>query len=121
LVCGLLATFLQWFFDPNLAIPVVGASGAIAGVLAAYFFLYPMERVVVWIPILFLPIIIHVPAITFLGLWVLVQLHSATTAMLFEGTAVDVAWWAHLGGFTAGSILYRWFLHKEPVEKNELF
>lgn len=121
LVCGLLATFLQWLFDPNLAIPVVGASGAIAGILAAYFFLYPMERVVVWIPILFLPIVIHVPAITFLGLWVLVQLHSATTAMLFEGTAVDVAWWAHLGGFTAGSILYRWFLRKESVEKNELF
>ncbi|MGZ8919218.1 MAG: rhomboid family intramembrane serine protease, partial [Methylobacter sp.] len=50
LVCGLLATILQWYFDPTLAIPVVGASGAIAGVLAAYFFLYPLERVVVWVP-----------------------------------------------------------------------
>jgi membrane associated rhomboid family serine protease len=120
LMCGLLATFLQWHFDPNLTIPVVGASGAIAGVLAAYFFLYPMERVVVWIPILFLPIIIHVPAIAFLGLWVMVQLHSATTAMLFEGTAVDVAWWAHLGGFAAGSILYRIFLRKQLTEKNEI-
>lgn len=121
LLCGLLATFLQWFFDPNLAIPVVGASGAIAGVLAAYFFLYPLERVVVWIPILFLPIVIHVPAVAFLGLWVLVQLHSATTAMLFGGVAVDVAWWAHLGGFIAGSILYRWFLRKNPTEKDDLF
>ncbi|MCK9620452.1 MAG: rhomboid family intramembrane serine protease [Methylobacter sp.] len=123
-VCGLLATFLQWLFDPNLAIPVVGASGAIAGVLAAYFFLYPLERVVVWIPILFLPIVIHVPAIGFLGLWILVQLHSATTAMIFGGVAVDVAWWAHLGGFIAGSVLYRFFLRKnEPdqAEKNELF
>jgi len=121
LVCGLLATFLQWLFDPNLAIPVVGASGAIAGVLAAYFFLYPLERVVVWVPILFLPIVIHVPAIAFLGLWVLVQLHSATTAMLFEGVAVDVAWWAHLGGFIAGSALYRLFIRKDQAEKNELF
>ncbi|WP_340123011.1 rhomboid family intramembrane serine protease [Methylobacter svalbardensis] len=121
LMCGLLATFLQWFFDPNLAIPVVGASGAIAGVLAAYFFLYPLERVVVWIPILFLPIVIHVPAVAFLGLWVLVQLHSATTAMLFKDVAaIDVAWWAHLGGFIAGSILYRLFLRKEQAEKNEL-
>jgi len=123
-ICGLLATFLQWLFDPNLAIPVVGASGAIAGVLAAYFFLYPLERVVVWIPILFLPIVIHVPAIGFLGLWILVQLHSATTAMIFGGVAVDVAWWAHLGGFIAGSVLYRFFLRKnEPdqAEKNELF
>ncbi len=121
LVCGLLATFLQWLFDPNLAIPVVGASGAIAGVLAAYFFLYPLERVVVWVPILFLPIVIHVPAIAFLGLWVLIQLHSATTAMLFGGVAVDVAWWAHLGGFITGSVLYRLFLRKDPAEKNELF
>jgi membrane associated rhomboid family serine protease len=121
LVCGLLATFLQWFFDPNLAIPVVGASGAIAGILAAYFFLYPLERVVVWIPILFLPIVVHIPAIAFLGLWVLIQLHSATTAMLFGGEAVDVAWWAHLGGFIAGSMLYRLFLRKESGEKNEIF
>jgi membrane associated rhomboid family serine protease len=124
LLCGLLATFLQWFFDPNLAIPVVGASGAIAGVLAAYFFLYPLERVIVWVPILFLPIVIHVPAIAFLGLWVIIQLHSATTAMLFGGVVVDVAWWAHLGGFIAGTFLYRLFLRKEPEdpsEKNELF
>ena len=121
LICGLLATFLQWFFDPMLTIPVVGASGAIAGVLAAYFFLYPLERVVVWVPILFLPIVVHVPAIAFLGLWVLIQLHSATTAMLFEGTAVDVAWWAHLGGFIAGSVLYRLFLRQGQPEKNDLF
>ncbi len=120
LICGLLATFLQWFFDPNLAIPVVGASGAIAGVLAAYFFLYPLERVVIWVPIFFLPIVIHVPAITFLGLWVIFQLYSATTAMIFEGTVVDVAWWAHLGGFVAGGVLYRLFLRKGPAEKNEL-
>lgn len=121
LICGLLATFLQWFFDPFLAIPVVGASGAIAGVLAAYFFIYPLERVVVWVPILFLPIVIHVPAITFLGLWMLVQLYSATTAMLFGGVAVDVAWWAHLGGFITGTLLYRFFVRKGQAEKNELF
>ncbi|HEY8220248.1 MAG TPA: rhomboid family intramembrane serine protease, partial [Methylobacter sp.] len=121
LVCGLLATFLQWLFDPNLAIPVVGASGAIAGVLAAYFFLYPLERVVVWVPVFFLPLVIHVPAIAFLGLWVLIQLHSATTAMIFGGVAVDVAWWAHLGGFIAGSALYRLFLRKDQTEKNDSF
>ncbi|MDD5579484.1 MAG: rhomboid family intramembrane serine protease [Methylobacter sp.] len=120
LLCGLLATFLQWYFAPTLAIPVVGASGAIAGVLAAYFFLYPLERVVIWVPILFLPILIHVPAIAFLGLWIIIQLHNATTSILFEGVTVDVAWWAHLGGFIAGSILYRLFLRKEQIQKNEL-
>ncbi|CAA9892699.1 Membrane associated rhomboid family serine protease [Candidatus Methylobacter favarea] len=120
LMCGLLATILQWYFDPTLAIPVVGASGAIAGVLAAYFFLYPLERVVVWVPILFLPVLIHVPAIAFLGLWIIIQLHNATTSLLFEGVTVDVAWWAHLGGFIAGSVLYRLFLRKDPLKKNEL-
>jgi len=117
LLCGLFATFLQWYFDPSLAIPVVGASGAIAGVLAAYFFLYPFARVVVWIPILFLPIVIHIPAIAFLGLWVIIQLHSATTSVLFEGVTVDQAWWAHLGGFIAGSLLYRLFLNRDWTEE----
>ena len=118
LLCGLFATFLQWYFDPGLAIPVVGASGAIAGVLAAYFFLYPFARVVVWIPIFFLPIVIHIPAIAFLGVWVIIQLHSATTSLLFEGGAMDMAWWAHLGGFIAGSLLYRLFLNRDWKEEN---
>ncbi|MGR9115190.1 MAG: rhomboid family intramembrane serine protease [Gammaproteobacteria bacterium] len=109
LICGLLATGLQWYFDPHLAIPVVGASGAIAGVLGAYFFLYPYARVILWVPFFF-PVVIHVPAIGFLGLWVIIQLHKAMTAVVFEGVTVDVAWWAHLGGFIAGLLLYRFFL-----------
>ncbi len=113
LVCGFFATLLQWYFDPTLDIPVIGASGAIASVLAAYFFLYPMERVVVFFP----PMIFHVPAIAFLGVWVLLQLHNATTAMIFEETPINVAWWAHLGGFVAGGALYRLFIKK----KNEVF
>ncbi|MDP2903363.1 MAG: rhomboid family intramembrane serine protease [Methylovulum sp.] len=118
LTCGVFATILQWYFDPTLTIPVVGASGAIAGVLAAYFFLYPLERVVVWIPIFFLPVVIHVPAIAFLGLWIILQLHNATTSLVFDNVPVDVAWWAHLGGFIAGSLLYRFFIRQEnPQEK----
>jgi membrane associated rhomboid family serine protease len=116
-ICGAFATFLQWYFDPMLTIPVVGASGAIAGVLAAYFFLYPLERVIVWVPLFFLPIVIHVPAIAFLGLWIIFQLHNATTSLVFEGGTVDVAWWAHLGGFIAGSVLYRFFLKTGHREK----
>ena len=114
LICGLLATGLQWYFDPYLAIPVVGASGAIAGVLGAYFFLYPYARVVLCFPF-FIPIVFHVPAIAFLGLWVIIQLHKAMTAVVFKGVTVDVAWWAHLGGFIAGLLLYRFFLRKGPT------
>lgn len=113
LVCGIMATSMQWFFDPGLAIPVIGASGAIAGVLAAYYFLYPLARVVVWIPLFFLPIVIHVPAIAFLGLWVIIQLHDATSSVFINDAKVNVALWAHLGGFIAGSLLYRFFLKKQ--------
>jgi membrane associated rhomboid family serine protease len=113
LLCGVFATLLQWYFDPLLDIPVIGASGAIAGVLAAYFFLYPLERVVVFFP----PMLFHVPAIAFLGLWIILQVDNATTSIIFEGITIGVAWWAHLGGFVAGSVLYRVFL---KGKKNEL-
>lgn len=112
LVCGGCATLLQWYFDPLLDIPVIGASGAIAGVLAAYFFLYPLESVIVFFP----PMVFQIPAIAFLGVWVLLQLHNATTSIIFEGTTIDVAWWAHLGGFVAGSVLYRLFLKDKKNE-----
>ncbi|MEI8208197.1 MAG: rhomboid family intramembrane serine protease [Methylococcales bacterium] len=113
LVCGVFATFLQWYFDPMLDIPVIGASGAIAGVLAAYFFLYPFEQVIVFFP----PIVINIPAITFLGLWVLLQLDNATTSVLSEAPTITVAWWAHLGGFAAGSVLYRLFLKNKKNDE----
>ncbi|WP_394754755.1 rhomboid family intramembrane serine protease [Crenothrix sp.] len=111
LICGFFASILQWYFDPMLAIPVVGASGAIAGVLAAYFFLYPLERVILFL----FPILVPVPAIAFLGIWVMIQLHDATTSVLFEGGTIDVAWWAHIGGFITGCILYRLFLKEQKV------
>jgi membrane associated rhomboid family serine protease len=110
LLCGLASMAMQWYFVPHYTVPILGASGAIAGVLAAYFFLYPYARVVIWVPILLLPIFIEIPAIAFLGGWVIWQLYQATTLIVFHDTEVSVAWWAHLGGFIAGGILYRWFL-----------
>lgn len=118
LLCGLIATVTQWIFDPQLTSPVVGASGAIAGVLGAYFFLFPYARVVIWIPFLLLPIFAEVPAIAFLGFWVIIQLHEATTSVVF-GAPTDVAWWAHLGGFIAGVVLYPLFLIKEETQETE--
>jgi membrane associated rhomboid family serine protease len=111
LLCGLIATVLQWYAAPTLTIPVVGASGAIAGVLAAYYFLYPYERVIVF----FFPIVLQVPAVLFLGLWVIFQLYHITSARFVEGITMDSAWWAHLGGFIAGAVLYRFFLRKDEA------
>jgi membrane associated rhomboid family serine protease len=109
LFCGAIATILQWYFVQDLPIPVVGASGAIAGILAAYYFMYPLEKVILWFPFL-VPILIPVPAIAFLGIWVMMQLHNATEAAFFTHHTAGVAWWAHLGGFIAGCVCYRWFL-----------
>lgn len=110
LLCGVIAMLIQWFFSPELAIPVVGASGAIAGILGAYFFLFPYARVVIWIPVLLLPIFVEIPAIAFLGFWMILQLQEATTSILFAGESTGVAWWAHIGGFISGAILHRLFL-----------
>jgi membrane associated rhomboid family serine protease len=109
LLGGAFATVLQWYFGQSQVIPVIGASGAIAGVLAAYYFLYPLERVIVWIPFIY-PILLPIPAIAFLGLWVMLQLHNATEVAFFTHQSVNVAWWAHLGGFFAGGFLYRFFV-----------
>jgi membrane associated rhomboid family serine protease len=114
ILCGAAATLLQWYFDPDNVIPVIGASGAIAGVLAAYFFLYPLECVIVWIPFIY-PILLPIPAIAFLGLWVMLQLHNATETIFFTGVAANVAWWAHLGGFISGCLCHRWFLRDELI------
>jgi membrane associated rhomboid family serine protease len=119
LCCGLFATFTQWYFDKELVHPVVGASGAIAGILGAYFFLYPYARIVIWFPFLFLPIFFELPAISFLGFWIIMQAYKAMTVLVFEGAVADVAWWAHLGGFVAGGFLYPLFLKNQ--DSNEDF
>ncbi len=115
ILCGLIATYVQWYFSQNLVVPVVGASGAIAGVLGAYFFRFPYARVVILVPILFFPLFFEIPAIAFLGVWVIMQLHEISTAAMFSEMATQSAWWAHLGGFAAGALLHPAFIDKPEV------
>ncbi|MGZ4959691.1 MAG: rhomboid family intramembrane serine protease [Methylomonas sp.] len=118
LVCGLLATYAQWYFSKNLVVPVVGASGAIAGVLGAYFVRFPYARVVILIPILFFPFFFEIPAIAFLGVWLIMQLQEISTAAMF-GITTGSAWWAHLGGFVVGAFLHPLFIGKVvEIEEN---
>ncbi len=114
LLCGVIASYTQWYFAQNLVVPVVGASGAIAGVLGAYFFRFPYARVVILVPILFFPFFFEIPAIAFLGLWVIMQLQEVTTAAAM-GASTGSAWWAHLGGFVAGLVLHRLFIKKSSL------
>jgi membrane associated rhomboid family serine protease len=103
LLCGLAAAALQTFFDPDSIVPMVGASGAIGGVMGAYVLLYPRVHVHMLLILGFYVTTIAVPAIFMLGYWFLVQLVSGWTSIGAEGGGV--AFWAHVGGFVAGAVL----------------
>ena len=100
LMCGLLAGFTHVYLHPNSPVPTIGASGAIAGVLGAYFISYPGARVLCLVFIFIFITFIRIPAFILLGFWFLMQLLSGTA----EGHS-NVAWWAHIGGFVAGMVL----------------
>lgn len=106
LLCGLGALFVHVITNADSIIPVVGASGAIAGVMGAYFFLYPHAKIVTFLPILIIPFIVEIPALFYLGAWFLTQIFSG---MLSPSGGGGVAWWAHIGGFVAGMLLLRFF------------
>ena len=99
---GLAASGVHLASDPSSPIPTIGASGAIAGVMGAYFLMYPRSKVLTLVPIFFFIQIIVLPAPLFLGVWFLLQLLQGTVAS-FAMTATGVAWWAHIGGFVAGA------------------
>jgi membrane associated rhomboid family serine protease len=105
LICGALAALCQALPDLRSTVPMVGASGAVSGVLGAYFVLYPRARVLVAMPFM----LTHVPALVMLCLWFAGQL---ARSLLIEPGAVGVAFAAHVGGFAAGAILVRWFLRE---------
>jgi membrane associated rhomboid family serine protease len=112
LLSGLIAVYVQWYFSQDLVIPVVGASGAIYGVLGAYCF---RVRASVTVPIPFYPLSFQIPVVALLGLWVIFQLWDMSTAAIFAGMATQTAWWSHLGGFVAGAALHWFFIDKPQV------
>ncbi len=101
LLCGTAAALAQTITAPDSVVPMVGASGAIAGVMGAYFVLYPKSRIVTLVTLVFFFQVIEVPAIYFLGIWFVMQFLSGVGSI---GTAATggVAVWAHVGGFLAG-------------------
>jgi membrane associated rhomboid family serine protease len=107
LLCGVIAMSTQVAIYPASNVPTVGASGAIAGVLGAYFLLYPRARVLTW----FFVFVLYLPAWIVLGEWIVIQFLNGT-AMLSMNPGRDVggvAFWAHVGGFVAGMVLIKIF------------
>ena len=112
LLTGAAASLTHVLFNPASRLPTVGASGAISGVLGAYLVLFPAARVVTLIPVFFLPWFVEIPAIIYLGMWFLSQLFNGLFSLAATGvigTYGGVAWWAHVGGFTAGLLLVKFF------------
>ncbi len=113
LLCGLAAALTHVFFNPDSPVPTIGASGAISGVLGAYLILYPTARVITLIPIFFLPWLVEVPALVYLGVWFLSQLLNGALAIIMDAQGFGgVAWWAHAGGFVAGIVLVGLFIQR---------
>lgn len=104
---GIFAGMAHLLLFPNSTVPVVGASGAVAGLMGAFLFLFPAAKIYVLVPILFLVDIWKLPAIIYLPLWFLSELFSGTIALLAPGFS-GIAFWAHIGGFMAGIALLYW-------------
>ena len=111
LLCGLAAAALQVWFNPSSAVPMVGASGAIGGVMGAYVLLYPRVKVHMLIFLGFFVTTFAVPAMFMVGYWFLVQLIGGFGSLGAQGGGV--AFWAHIGGFVAGALLIPLF--RDPV------
>jgi len=114
LLCGLAAAATQSLINPSSAVPMVGASGAISGVMGAYVVLYPRVRVHMLVVLVVFVTRIVVPAYLMLGYWFLLQLVGGTAAQGEGG----VAFWAHVGGFVAGAALIMLFRDQELVARH---
>ncbi len=110
LLCGLLASFAHFYFNLTSTIPSLGASGAIAGVIGGYVMLFPHARIIIMVPILFIPFFFEVPALVYALVWYFTQVLQGTSSLLQPQMGGGVAWWAHVGGFLAGLLLIRFFI-----------
>ena len=115
LLSGIAGNILQYAFTPNSIIPILGASGAISGVLASYLVLFPTAKIRTFIILIFFFSITEIPALIYIAYWFILQLFSGIASIpgIQNG---GVAFWAHVGGFLAGLYLARRF--KNGTKKN---
>jgi membrane associated rhomboid family serine protease len=114
LVCGIVAAMAQIAANPASAVPTVGASGAISGIMGAYLVLYPRVRVYTLVPLGFFITTVALPAWFMLVFWALIQIASGVTAIGGEDKG-GVAFWAHVGGFVAGMVLIKLFARSDHL------
>jgi membrane associated rhomboid family serine protease len=106
LLMGIISGLAQVAFDPGSNVPIIGASGAVAGILGAYLVSCPRARVLALVPIFIVFTVAELPAVVFLGFWFLLQLFQGVASI---GVDVSIAWWAHIAGFIGGMTLVAFF------------
>jgi len=112
IICGFIGALIQAFMFPKSFVPAIGASGAIAGVLGAYWVLFPKAKIITLIPLVFVPWFIEIPAVFYLGIWLISQIYFGISSLPSSGVMGGVAWWAHIGGFVFGLLFHRLFLKR---------
>jgi membrane associated rhomboid family serine protease len=105
LLAGIAGGVVHVITNPASTIPVVGASGAVAGVLGAYIIAFPRSRILALVPIIIIFTLMEIPAVIFIALWFFIQLFNGVASL--GGAANPVAWWAHVGGFLMGMLLIK--------------
>ncbi|RLB05398.1 MAG: rhomboid family intramembrane serine protease [Deltaproteobacteria bacterium] len=121
ILSGLIAALIHLITNAHSQVPTIGASGAIAGVMGAYFLLYPNARILSLVPIFFFITIIEIPAYVFLGFWFFILFFNGTFAIasgapLFGG----IAWWAHIGGFAGGYMLLKTVFGPQRIRRRDV-
>ena len=117
LLCGIVGGIGHILSQPYSQVPTIGASGAIAGVLAGYLIMFPTARIVTIVPIFIFIQIIKVPAILLIGLWFLIQIASGMGSLSTQASG-GTAWFAHIGGFIAGVVLVLVLSRKQSRERD---
>jgi membrane associated rhomboid family serine protease len=111
IACGIIANLTQCAFDPASTVPVIGASGAVSGILGAYAICFPRAKIQTLVPLFFIFTIIEIPAMLFLGLWFFYQLQGGAASSEMAGAGI--AWWAHVGGFLAGVLMNQFLIKRK--------
>lgn len=117
LCCAVLSTYAHGYFNPTSNVPVIGASGAIAGVLGAYAARFPTARITLLVPIVIIPLIFTIPALVYAAVWFGIQVLQGAWEVMQPSMGGGIAWWAHIGGFIAGLALLPLFLLFAPTQR----
>ena len=118
LLSGFAAGLVHVITNADSRIPTIGASGAVAGIMGAYFRFFPHARVQTVIPPFFFGPVFVIPAVVFLGWWLLLQFFNGTVSLIAKPDEFGgVAWWAHVGGFVFGMLLVVFAPRKRAVER----